>query len=57
MCAHYGKEVHPNNRDEDSTMEEVQVVADYLKRFFKGVEERPSIIEKCYYTVRIISYF
>ena len=55
VCAHYGKVVHPNNRDDESTMDEVQVVADYLKRFFKGVGEKPSIIEKCYYTVCFVS--
>lgn len=52
VCAHYGQVVHPDNRDEETEAPEVQVVADYLSRFFKGVEGKPTIVEKCYYTVR-----
>ena len=54
VCAHYGEVAHPDHRDEEESVEEVRVVADYLKTCFKGVADKPSIIEKCYYTVCIM---
>eukprot|EP00112_Aurelia_sp_Birch-Aquarium-sp1_P004379 Seg1494.10 transcript_id=Seg1494.10/GoldUCD/mRNA.D3Y31 product=Paxillin protein_id=Seg1494.10/GoldUCD/D3Y31 len=49
-CAHYGNDVHPDERDEDNEGKEIEVVADYLSKRFKGVAKKPSIVDKCYYT-------
>eukprot|EP00795_Rhopilema_esculentum_P015146 gene15146-6334_t len=50
VCAHYGKVYHPDQRDAENDNKEVQVVAGYLKMFFKGVDSKPSIVDKCYYS-------
>ena len=55
VCAHYGKVCHPDQRDAESDDKEVQVVAGYLKMFFKDVGSKPSIVDKCYYSVSMLN--
>eukprot|EP00794_Sanderia_malayensis_P013816 gene13816-15261_t len=50
VCYHNGNYHHPDNRDLENDDKGVDVVGKYLKRHFKGVAEKPSIVEKCYYT-------
>ena len=44
--------MHPDERDESNEGNEVEIVANYLSKRLKGVANKPSIVEKCYYTVR-----
>lgn len=50
VCYHFGNEHHPDQRDsEDDTMG-IAIVGQYLKDYFVGVADKPSIVEKCFYT-------
>ena len=51
MCAHYGKPVDPDSRDNIGGPVTIPGVAEFIGQSFKGVAALPSITEYCMYTV------
>lgn len=52
-CLHDGPEVDPDCRDMDLSgrgSASQEIVAEFVRKHFKGVHDRPSIVELCMYT-------
>ena len=51
LCLHTGLPSDPDQRDSQSDDFDIKLLAKFVARWMPELEPRPSIVEKCYYTV------
>ena len=57
ICLHHGTIANPDARDVASSLEkEAREIGSYIKEHFQDVEDRPSIVEQCMYTVLFLLF-
>ncbi|XP_074640202.1 peroxisomal sarcosine oxidase-like isoform X2 [Tubulanus polymorphus] len=52
VAFHGGPEIDPDDRDKTQNKEYLERICEYVKDHFPGLEQMPSIIETCIYTVK-----
>ena len=54
ICLHHGTNINPDSRDVTSSVKhDVTEIGQYIREHFENVEDKPSIVEHCMYTVSI----
>ena len=54
VCYYRGPEVNPDRSDTDPKSATAGIVSEFIRQFFKGVSDVPSINEQCLYTVSLV---
>jgi sarcosine oxidase / L-pipecolate oxidase len=58
LCSHSTvDEADPDDRDKNFAHPNHQELTNYIKKNFPGVEDKPSVIETCMYTVTLEKLF
>ncbi|XP_066552007.1 peroxisomal sarcosine oxidase [Amia ocellicauda] len=57
VCYHGGSETDPDERDQQSSQEDIKILSRFLARCFPGLLSTPAVVESCLYTVTPDSHF
>ncbi|XP_041097366.1 peroxisomal sarcosine oxidase [Polyodon spathula] len=51
ICYHSGSETEPDERDRQTSREDIAVLSNFVSKSFPGLDPTPAVVEQCLYTV------
>ncbi|MGH0177709.1 UNVERIFIED_CONTAM: hypothetical protein FKN15_075696 [Acipenser sinensis] len=51
ICYHSGSETEPDERDRQTSQEDIAILSSFVSKSFPGLDPTPAVVEQCMYTV------